>query len=53
MRYPDDQCENMIIDDHFVWFVRKYEKFAPRWWLDAVKTVRTIPEPPERLRGGR
>lgn len=53
MRYQDDQCENMIIDDHFVWFVRKYEKFAPKWWLDAVKTVRTIPEPSERLKGGR
>jgi Rad3-related DNA helicase len=49
MRYPDDQCENMIIDDHFVWFVRKYERFAPKWWLDAVVTVRTIPEPPKRL----
>lgn len=49
MRYPDDQCENMIIDDHFQWFVRKYAKFAPKWWLDAVVTVRTIPEPPGRL----
>ena len=49
MRYPDDQCENMIIDDHFVWFVGKYRKFAPKWWLDAVQTVRTIPEPPKRL----
>lgn len=49
MRYPDDQCENMIIDDHFVWFVRKYAKYAPQWWLNAVQTVKTIPEPPERL----
>ena len=49
MRYPDDQCENMIIDDHFAWFVRKYEKFAPKWWLDAVQTARTIPVPPKRL----
>lgn len=49
MRYPDDQCENIIIDDHFAWFVRKYKKFAPKWWLDAVRTVQTIPVPPKRL----
>lgn len=49
MRYPDDQCENMIIDDHFAWFVRKYAKFAPKWWLSAVMTMKTIPEPPKRL----
>lgn len=49
MRYPDDQCETMIIDDHFSWFVKKYAKFAPKWWLNSVKTVRTIPEPPKRL----
>lgn len=49
MRYPDDQCENMIIDDHFVWFARKYAKFAPKWFLDAVSTVKTIPGPPKRL----
>lgn len=50
MRYPDDQCENMIIDDHFKWFVNKYERFAPQWWLSAVKWVKTVPEPLKKLR---
>lgn len=49
MRYPDDQCENFVVDDHFKWFVRKYEKFAPRWWLDAVVMLKTLPTPPKKL----
>lgn len=52
MRFPDDQCENFIIDDHFTWFVKKYKRFAPKWWLDAVRFVRTIPEPLEKLKRG-
>ncbi len=51
MRYRDDQCENIIIDDHFVWFVKKYAKFAPKWFLDAVRMERTIPKPPRALDG--
>lgn len=51
MRYSDDQCENVIIDDHFRWFVKKYERFAPKWWLNAIQWVKTVPEPPQKLKG--
>ena len=45
MRAEDDQCECFIVDAHFKWFVRKYAKFAPKWFLDAIKTVGIIPDP--------
>lgn len=45
MRAEDDVCESLVIDDNFLWFVRKYRDFLPRWFMDAVKFVRTNPEP--------
>lgn len=49
MRAADDRCECFIIDDHFKWFLSKYKKFAPRWFVEAVKFVNLIPEPLQKL----
>ncbi len=43
MRAPDDYCESFIIDDHFKWFIDKYKGMAQRWFLDSIKSIRTIP----------
>jgi Rad3-related DNA helicase len=49
-RSEDDRCENFIIDNNFGdWFLKRYRKFAPQWFLDSI-TARTFPPtPPERL----
>lgn len=52
MRSADDQCEILILDDHWIWFWPRYRKFAPRWFLEAVTKGRviTIPEPLPKLK---
>ena len=47
VRAVDDWCENLIVDDSAVWFLSKYNHFAPSWFLEGKRTVRMIPEPPE------
>ena len=47
VRNPYDWCETLIVDDHFLWFIRKYRKHAPRWFLDAIEYVECFPEPLE------
>lgn len=44
MRAADDWCENLVIDDQWVWFIQKYRSFAPEWFLRAVRTSMTVPE---------
>lgn len=55
-RYAEDQCEIFIIDDNATWFMYKFRKFAPRWFLNAVRWVRrgddgnvALPLPPPSL----
>lgn len=49
MRAADDQCECFIVDDHWRWFAGKFRSFAPAWFWQAVREVRTIPPPPPPL----
>jgi Rad3-related DNA helicase len=43
---PDDWCETFIVDDHFAtWFLKKYCKHAPKWFLDAIEHVDHFPPP--------
>ena len=49
MRSEEDQCETLILDDHVKWFIHQYRHFAPQWFLDAYRSVLTIPAPPPRL----
>ena len=51
MRSADDQCEILIVDDHWLWFWKKYQKFAPRWFAQAVDRAWRIalPEPLPKL----
>jgi Rad3-related DNA helicase len=50
VRAKDDHSENFIIDDNIRWFVKKFSSFAPRWFLEAYRSTRTIPAPPPLLR---
>lgn len=46
MRGPQDWCETFIVDSHFAdWFMRRYRKHAPRWFIDAIDRVDYLPEP--------
>jgi len=45
MRSKDDQCEVFIVDDHWSWFVNRWKKFAPAWFLESCTSSRTIPKP--------
>jgi Rad3-related DNA helicase len=45
MRSADDWCQTIIVDDNIGWFVFKYKKFFPKWWLEAYQRSETIPPP--------
>jgi Rad3-related DNA helicase len=49
VRSLTDRCENFIIDDNIVWFIRRYRKFAPKWFSEAFISRVTAPEPPAKL----
>jgi len=40
-----DWCETFIIDDSITWFIRRYARFLPNYFIDAIKTLRTVPKP--------
>ena len=44
IRSEEDWCENFIIDDHWLWFWKRYRNFAPAWFGEAVKFVQTVPD---------
>jgi Rad3-related DNA helicase len=55
-RATDDHCENFIIDDNINWFLKRYRKFAPKWFLESITSRIFPPEPPpsiKQLRMGR
>lgn len=45
VRGPQDWCETLVLDDNVVWFVNRYRRFAPRWFLNSVVSLRTLPKP--------
>jgi Rad3-related DNA helicase len=53
VRAEDDWGETFIIDDQASWFLRKYRKFAPRWFLDALRLDVMVTPPPLRAGIGR
>jgi len=52
MRAIDDQCETFILDSHFGWLRRRYRKFAPQWFWQAVQRCTSAPAPPQHLTRG-
>lgn len=49
MRAADDMCETFIIDDQIKWFIGKYRRLAPDWFVHTVKTCAAFPAAPMRL----
>jgi len=47
VRSITDWCESIIIDDNIGWFLKRHKQFAPRWFLQAYKSLQTLPEPPD------
>lgn len=45
VRSERDWGETLITDDNFNWFLGNNKHLAPKWFLDAVKRVSTIPSP--------
>jgi Rad3-related DNA helicase len=50
MRSEDDRCEAIIVDGHLSWFLYRNKSLAPAWFVNAVRKVWEIPNPPEKLR---
>jgi len=48
VRSATDWCENFIIDDNIGWFIKRYSRFAPKWFTEAFRTRITAPTPPKR-----
>lgn len=46
VRAEDDWCETFILDDNVQWFMNKFGKFAPRWFKDAYRKKKFVPDPP-------
>lgn len=49
MRSATDSCEVLIIDNMFIWFWKRFRKFAPGWFQAAVRHSRTVPLPLPKL----
>ncbi len=49
MRAKDDRGESFILDDHILWFRRKYSHFAPKTFHQFFKEILSIPAPPPKL----
>jgi len=45
MRAPDDWCENFIIDDNIVWFLRRHGNLFARYFLDSIIWKGAVPDP--------
>jgi Rad3-related DNA helicase len=45
-RQKDDFCENFIIDDLFDKFKDRYKKFSPKYFREAIQTLKEVPKPP-------
>ena len=50
-RSPDDRAETILMDGHFVHFLKKdsAKKLAQRWFLESVRTVYEIPPAPAKI----
>jgi len=46
VRSESDWCETFIIDDNIGWFMRRYGKFAPKWFRDSFVKRITVPPAP-------
>jgi Rad3-related DNA helicase len=49
-RSAEDWCETVIVDDQISWLMRKYKKFAPRYFLNAYRDTVSMPPPLGRAR---
>lgn len=49
MRAKDDQCETFVVDDNIEWFLPRNRKFAPKWFLDSVRSEEYVTEPLPKL----
>ena len=43
-RAPNDSCVSFLIDDSAFWFMRRFARFAPRWFMDGYRTSGLIPQ---------
>jgi Rad3-related DNA helicase len=43
-RAPNDSCVSFLIDDSAFWFMKRYARFAPRWFMDGYRTRDLIPQ---------
>ncbi|HDY90177.1 MAG TPA: DEAD/DEAH box helicase [bacterium] len=47
VRSATDWAENFIIDDNIGWFIKRYGKFAPKWFTEAIRKSARIPTSPK------
>lgn len=51
MRSKEDQCENIIVDDHMEWFLPRYAHLAPKSFHSFYRRIETMPTPLPPLGG--
>ncbi len=43
-RAPNDSCVSFLIDDSAFWFMKRFGRFAPRWFMDGYRVSDLIPQ---------
>jgi len=51
MRFPEDQNESWILDDHITWMLAMHRSEFLEWWLKLYHRRDLIPDPPPPLNG--
>jgi Rad3-related DNA helicase len=46
-RFKEDYCENFIVDDLFPNFNKRYKKFTPAYFQEAIRQRLVVPKPPK------
>jgi Rad3-related DNA helicase len=49
LRYAQDRCEILVVDDNVIWFLSKYREFAPAWFRRKYRRAHQPPPPPPAL----
>ena len=50
MRFDKDRCEVGLLCGHFSWFVYKNKALAQDWFVDSIRQLPKVPQPPKSLR---
>ncbi len=45
-RSPTQRTEVLVVDDNITWYIQRYGRYAPRWFLERYRgSLRSVPDP--------